>query len=92
MQYTYDTTPDEESGMDYELAVENGARMGRDPPLPIIDKQTLFVLKVADRWLRPASMQRLSARIDPIAQAFIRGDETIRAQIESAVATVTAKL
>lgn len=88
--YTYDTSPDEEAGMDYDLAVINGARMSATPSLPIISKQELFAGRVQEKWLRPLSMQRVQAQFDPMVQAFVASDQPTRDKITASVQQLIA--
>lgn len=83
--YTYDTSADEEAGMDYDLAVINGARMSSTPSLPIISKQELFAGRVQEKWLRPIAMQRVQAQFDPMVQVFAASDQGTRDKMKASV-------
>lgn len=86
--YTYETSADEELAIDYDQAVVNGQRFSQTPPLPPLDRQTLFSYAVSTKWLGPSTMQRIQAKADPILQAFYSTDQPTRDKITAAVAAI----
>lgn len=85
--YTYETSDDEEAALDLEVLKINGQLAAQNkPPL---DKKQCFKVIVADKF-KPLAQQLILAKVSPIIQKFIDGDETVRAQILASADAVAA--
>lgn len=82
--YTYETSRDEESALDLEMAKINGQLAAQNkPPL---DKRSIFNLIVTDKF-KPLAQQFLLAQVSPVVQKYLDSDDATRVKILESVAT-----
>lgn len=78
MNYTYDTTADEDAALAIELMKINGQLVGQgNAP---VDLHGMFTLFVRDR-LRPLTIQTIQSQVAPVIQKYLDGDAATRQKI-----------